>query len=155
MRPPPRELHQWTSLSRRGRRWWLCQARDRRFSRTNWPPTPSGRTFVLPGKLITDFDSFLCAIGEAVNGPGGYFGRSWEGFDDCLFSGFGLETPCTIVWQDSDFSRRAMGDEGGSSLFDEVVDCIRSVPGRRESGPNCERVDPSDLEPWTIHLELR
>jgi hypothetical protein len=47
-------------------------------------------------------------MGEAVNGPGGYFGLSMQAFDDCLFCDFGLETPSQIVWTHSQLSRQAL-----------------------------------------------
>lgn len=36
--------------------------------------------------------SFFCALGEAINGPGGYFGF----LEDCLCGGFGAIPPFTI-----------------------------------------------------------
>lgn len=50
----------------------------------------------------------LCALGEAINGAGGYFGKDIQSFDDCLFGGFGLTAPCRIVWRNADLSRRTL-----------------------------------------------
>ena len=47
-------------------------------------------------------------MGEAVNGPGGYFGRSLHSLDDCFFGGFGLESPYTIVWREHALSRSVL-----------------------------------------------
>ncbi|MGP3917619.1 barstar family protein [Nonomuraea sp. 10N515B] len=35
---------------------------------------------------ITDEVAFYRAMGEAINGPGGYFGRNLDALDDCLRS---------------------------------------------------------------------
>lgn len=43
-------------------------------------------------------DKFYCAIGEAVNGPGGYFGRDLLGLSDCLTSDFGVKGEFTLIW---------------------------------------------------------
>jgi len=144
---------------------WLDAARDRFFDKED-PVVPSkipGRTVALDGTLVDNLLGFYCAIGEAVNGPGGYFGLSMRAFHDCLFGGFGLEYPCTIVWRESARSSRALGaaallayldaecnDEldpidfaeglawreatraaglaGTRTLFEEIVETVRSVP---------------------------
>ena len=123
--------------------------------------------YILNGKSITDLESLCAEFGRAANAPEGYFGKSFDSFDDCLFGGFGLESPCKIIWKDSGYSKHAMsckaleeycmsvienspflhkegfeeGNEwaystlqaaqsGSRTLFDEVVEIIRSVPGR-------------------------
>jgi RNAse (barnase) inhibitor barstar len=65
-------------------------------------------TYVFPGEKVTDLESFFQVFGEMVNGPGGYFGKTLSGFDDCLFGRFGLEEPCRIIWQHADISRNAL-----------------------------------------------
>ncbi|WP_327590963.1 barstar family protein [Nonomuraea sp. NBC_00507] len=35
---------------------------------------------------MTDEAAFYLAMGEAINGPGGYFGRNLDALDDCLRS---------------------------------------------------------------------
>lgn len=147
----PRSLNEWCSLSELHRRVWLTSARDRCFDPgSDFVPTAvSGREIILAGGLVDSLLGFYCAVGEAVNGPGGYFGRSLQSFDDCLFGGFGLEFPYTIVWRDSARSRAALGssellkyleDEeqqtreaalaGERTLFEEIVEAIRTVPER-------------------------
>ncbi|WP_196160482.1 barstar family protein [Reinekea sp. G2M2-21] len=123
--------------------------------------------YVLNGKRITDLDSLYAEFGRAVNAPEGYFGKSFDSFDDCLFGGFGLESPCKIIWENSAHSKDAMNSKalekycmsviesspflhqegheegkewaystlraaqaGSRTLFDEVVESIRSVPER-------------------------
>ncbi|GAB3899118.1 hypothetical protein GCM10029964_084580 [Kibdelosporangium lantanae] len=54
---------------------------------------------------MTDIDGFYCAIGEAINGPGGYFGWNLSALDDCLRGGFGAQAPFRLVWHNSAVAR--------------------------------------------------
>lgn len=165
---PPASLNEWRPLDEAGRRSWLTCASQRFFDpgAVFVPSKARGRVIVVDGSLVDTLLGFYCAIGEAVNGPGGYFGLSMLAFDDCLFSGFGLEFPYTIVWRESQRSQRVLDaqallkyldDEcrrcdlpsewfaegiaerektrratlaGERTMFDEIVDTIRSVPER-------------------------
>jgi hypothetical protein len=103
------ELHSWVALSQRAREEWLDHARQRYFSAEHpQPQAPPGHVFELAGKAITDLTSFFCAMGEAINGPGGYFGAGFHGFDDCCVGGFGATPPCTIRWNDASVAKRAL-----------------------------------------------
>ncbi|MGC4047119.1 MAG: barstar family protein [Armatimonas sp.] len=53
-------------------------------------------TILLDGSCISDIPTFYIALGEAVNGPGGYFGGNLDALNDCLRGGFGLATPFTL-----------------------------------------------------------
>ena len=90
---PPESLNEWRPLDEAGRRSWLTYASQRFFDPgvVFVPSKARGRVIVVDGSLVDTLLGFYCAIGEAVNGPGGYFGLSMLAFDDCLFSGFGLE----------------------------------------------------------------
>lgn len=62
------------------------------------------------------FEEFANMVHEDPNlgrnfGEPGYFGKSVQSFDDCLFGGFGLENPCKIIWKDSKHSRKMLGHE--------------------------------------------
>ncbi|MFD8731646.1 barnase inhibitor [Streptomyces sp. NPDC059611] len=50
-------------------------------------------------------------IGEAINGPGGYFGRSLGIFADCLSGGFGApdDDDYVVEWRDDQESRQHLG----------------------------------------------
>ncbi|WP_343955650.1 barstar family protein, partial [Nonomuraea longicatena] len=54
----------------------------------------------LDGAQISTKSGFFCALGEAVNGPGGYFGSNLDALADCISSSFGEESPLKIVWRD-------------------------------------------------------
>lgn len=45
------------------------------------------------------------ALGEAVNGPGGYFSGCLDAVVDCLRGNFGYTAPATLVWRDAATAR--------------------------------------------------
>lgn len=112
---PPRSCGEWLLLTPSARKSWLDIAADRALgrytSRSSRADSPQRTTFVLPGACITDLTSFLCAVGEAVNGPGGYFGSSLTAFEDCLAGGFGASLPSIFRWRDAHLSRQELGHE--------------------------------------------
>jgi hypothetical protein len=42
--------------------------------------------------------SFYCALGEAVHGPGGYFGSNPSAVADCLSPRWPCDAPLRLVW---------------------------------------------------------
>jgi RNAse (barnase) inhibitor barstar len=70
-------------------------------------------TYVIDGAEVTDLESFWTVIGEAVNGPGGYFGRNLDALADCLGGGMGTpdDGDFVVEWHDHELSRRALGRE--------------------------------------------
>lgn len=124
----PRVPNQWAPFPAAGRQEWLDM--------TYWTLDPdredvSGGTYHLDGIFVTDEPGLHCAMGEAFNGPGGYFGREWMAFKDCLNGGFGVTPPFTLIWHHADVARQALaGPHGGrdskpSSYFDDVVALLR------------------------------
>jgi RNAse (barnase) inhibitor barstar len=71
----------------------------------------AGLVYEIDGERILDTDGFYTMIGEAVNGPGGYFGRGLDSLNDCLRGGFGApeDGPFSFVWRNSRRSRIALG----------------------------------------------
>lgn len=51
----------------------------------------------LDGAQISTKSGFFCALGEAVDGPGGYFGSNLDALADCISSSFGEGPPVKIV----------------------------------------------------------
>ncbi|MGW0792363.1 barstar family protein [Streptomyces sp. NPDC002911] len=86
-------------------------------------------TYVIDGSGITGLDSFWDAIGEAVNGPGGYFGRSLDAFADCLGGGFGTpeDGPFVIEWRDHAHSARALGHEETARRLDRLLPRVHTT----------------------------
>jgi len=59
----------------------------------------------LYGRHITDVPGLYLALGDAVNGPGGYFGGCPDALDDCLRGTFGYTAPATLLWRDASTAR--------------------------------------------------
>ncbi|GGT20443.1 barstar family protein [Streptomyces atratus] len=70
-------------------------------------------TYVIDGSRVTGLERFWEVIGEAVNGPGGYFGRNLDALADCLSGGMGTPDDGDFVfeWRDHALSARALGHE--------------------------------------------
>ncbi|MEE1791121.1 barstar family protein [Streptomyces sp. BE308] len=67
-------------------------------------------TYVLDGTQIRTLEDFWRVIGEAINGPGGYFGRDLDAFSDCLSGGFGTpDDDYAVEWRDHQVSRERLG----------------------------------------------
>jgi hypothetical protein len=84
--------------------------------RLGMPDQPAGATYHLDGRNVTDLEGFYCAIGEAVNGPGGYFGWNADSLHDCLRGGFGAARPFRLIWHDS-----AVARAHPAAAFDQVL----------------------------------
>ncbi|MGM9383125.1 barstar family protein [Streptomyces antibioticus] len=85
--------------------------------------------FTLDGRHITDEDSFYCAIGEAVNGPGGYFGWNLAALDDCLRGGWGATAPFTLRWDSSAKTRAQLAErlpvsDRETTVFDLILEIL-------------------------------
>jgi hypothetical protein len=100
---PPAERNLWRGYQPSLRDEWVSAALAHR---PDLPDQPAGRTYHLDGRFVSDVEGFYCAIGEAVNGPGGYFGGNLAGLDDCLRGGWGAAPPFRLVWHDAGVARR-------------------------------------------------
>lgn len=114
----PTTPNQWAPYCAKGRAEWLGLAVHRDLGARK--PDSSGGVYDLDGRFVTDVPGLHCAMGEALLGPGGYFGRGWDGFTDCLCGGFGVVAPFTLVWHDADVARRALAEER-PGYFEEIV----------------------------------
>ncbi|MEQ0558839.1 barstar family protein [Amycolatopsis sp. NEAU-NG30] len=80
--------------------------------------TEADRSVVyLAGKVVLTKASFFCALGEAVNGPGGYFGSNLDALVDCIRSNLGGASLSKIVWRDFDTSRQVLDADFLDSLI--------------------------------------
>ncbi|MEU8522480.1 barstar family protein [Streptomyces sp. NBC_01216] len=101
---PPDTLGAWAGLDSR-RRWaWHDLVRDRAAYRARCD-RPPGHAYELDGRYVTDEPGLYLALGEAVNGPGGYFGGCLNALDDCLGGTFGCTAPATLLWRDAAIAR--------------------------------------------------
>ncbi|WP_329597642.1 barstar family protein [Streptomyces pseudovenezuelae] len=102
----PTEPNLWARCDHGGRKFWLRTALDNH--EHGGHDRPPGTTYHLDGRHITDLPGFFCALGEAVNGPGGYFGWDLDALNDCLTGHWGATPPLRLVWHDSDVARRGL-----------------------------------------------
>ncbi|MEU6104539.1 barstar family protein [Streptomyces flaveolus] len=101
---PPQTPGVWAGLDTRQREAWLQLVRERG-CKVEQRHRPAGHVYELDGRHITDEPSLFLALGEAVNGPGGYFGGSVDALADCLRGNFGYTAPATLVWRDAATAR--------------------------------------------------
>ncbi|MEV0807962.1 barstar family protein [Micromonospora sp. NPDC050200] len=91
------------------------------------PDKPTGSIYHLDGRNVTDIEGFYCAIGEAINGPGGYFGWNGDALHDCVTGGWGTEWPFRLVWHDAGVARTHLTAAAGSGKsashtgFDQIL----------------------------------
>ncbi|MFD8010762.1 barstar family protein [Streptomyces sp. NPDC058955] len=120
----------WRELAAEERHAWLSVALwSRGYQRQGKPDAPVGQVLVLDGRHIIDEDSFYCAIGEAVNGPGGYFGWNLDALDDCLCGGWGATAPFTVRWDSSAEARARLAErvpvgDREVTVFDLLVEIL-------------------------------
>ncbi|MFE6898788.1 barstar family protein [Streptomyces sp. NPDC057717] len=118
----------WHELATEDRRAWLSVALwSWEYHRQGRPDAPAGQVFTLDGRHIVYRDTFYCAIGEAMNGPGGYFGWNLDALDDCLCGGWGATTPFTLHWDSSAEARarleqRVPSGDRDVPLFDLLLE---------------------------------
>ncbi|MDT0468539.1 barstar family protein [Streptomyces gibsoniae] len=125
---PPGTLGAWSDLDARERDAWLDLVRER-FCRRERHDRPAGHAYELDGRHITDVPGLYLALGEAVNGPGGYFGGCLAALDDCLRGTFGHTAPATLLWRNSanareHLSRNLTPDGRHFDLFTETLDAL-------------------------------
>ncbi|MFJ5079784.1 hypothetical protein ACIP8Z_35060 [Streptomyces sp. NPDC088553] len=112
---PPAESGAWAVLDTRRRGAWHDLVRERACRRT-LGDRPAGTAYELDGRHVTDAPGLWLALGEAVNGPGGYFGGDFQALHECLGGGFGLTAPATLTWRDAGVARahlsRALSPDG-------------------------------------------
>ncbi|MFF1395886.1 hypothetical protein ACFVZD_18975 [Streptomyces sp. NPDC058287] len=103
MNGPPRTPGAWAQLGTRQRLAWFDLVRQRRLRPR--PDRPAGHAYELDGRHVTDRPGLYLSLGEAINGPGGYFGTCLAAIDDCLRGGFGYTGPATLLWHNSTTAR--------------------------------------------------
>ncbi|TGZ15387.1 hypothetical protein DV517_03600 [Streptomyces sp. S816] len=125
---PPDTPGAWTGLGTRQRGAWLDLVRERGCRRTP-RDRAAGHAYELDGRYITDTPGLHLALGEAVNGPGGYFGGCVAALADCLRGTFGHTAPATLLWRHAATARahlsRALTPDGDPyDLFTVVLETL-------------------------------
>ena len=93
---------------------------------------PRGSVYHLDSTHITDFTSFLCALGEAINGLGGYFGSSMRALDDCAVGGFGATPPFTLIVHQPALCYEGLDSNALAAWCEELI--ARQYPDDGEEG---------------------
>ncbi|WP_367124100.1 barstar family protein [Streptomyces phytohabitans] len=110
---PPSVTGTWKELPPRAHESWLHVAQSAWFR--------SGRaakrygdasSYDIGGAGLVDIAGFYCALGESINGPGGYFGSNLSALADCLAnSGPHGRQLFRLRWSDFESSRRDLGED--------------------------------------------
>ncbi|WP_405801870.1 hypothetical protein [Streptomyces sp. NBC_01506] len=125
---PPDAPRAWADLGTRRRGAWLDLVQERACRRAH-RDRPAGHAYELDGWYTTDEPGLYLALGEAVNGPGGYFGGCLGALDDCLRGNFGHTAPATLLWRDAEIAREHLSgtltaDGRPYDLFGTVLDAL-------------------------------
>jgi hypothetical protein len=109
---PPDRKGLWAELPLGGRLAWLEVAGlCRQFGGSRESGPEGVAEFFMDGENIHDIASFFCAIGEAMNGPGGYYGRNLPALADCFAGGCGPRAPYALYWSHFDVARGSLSEE--------------------------------------------
>ncbi|MFB6604773.1 barstar family protein [Streptomyces noursei] len=125
---PPDTLGAWATFDTRHRGAWLDLVRERCCQHVH-RDRPAGHAYALDGRHVTDVPGLYLALGEAVNGPGGYFGGCLDALNDCLLGSFGYTAPANLLWRDAETARAHLSDtltpDGRPyDLFAEVLEVL-------------------------------
>ncbi|MCX5392152.1 barstar family protein [Streptomyces sp. NBC_00094] len=126
---PPDTAGAWAGLDTRHRWVWHDLVRERVAHHGAPGDRPAGHAYALDGRHVTDEPGLYLALGEAVNGPGGYFGGNLGALADCLGGTFGYTAPATLLWRDAATARehlsQALTPDGQSyDLFGVILDLL-------------------------------
>ncbi|MFI6372864.1 barstar family protein [Streptomyces sp. NPDC050546] len=113
------ELGEWARQSTEWHESWLHVVQNAWFTAGKRATRyQTGETVFLDGVASATPDAFYCALGETFNGPGGYFGATFEALDECLQGARNDGThPSRLVWRDYTTSREALGDDFVDSIM--------------------------------------
>lgn len=87
----------------------------------NVNPDRTNLVVTIEGQYITSLNHFFCAMGEAINGIGGYFGRNLNALIDCGRRGFGVDGAFTLIWKQSDYSKQQLQKNGTYTFLMETL----------------------------------
>ncbi|MEP0264263.1 barstar family protein [Dokdonia sp.] len=108
----------WKELSEENKEGWLVVSYN--FQKHKITKDKDNLVVKLDGELIDSELDFYCALGEAVNGIGGYFGFGLDGLHDCFCGGFGVGKPFTLIWSNHEYSKRNL-----ENYFDSIISIFK------------------------------
>ncbi|MER5638386.1 barnase inhibitor [Kitasatospora sp. NPDC002227] len=104
---PPELYGSWLHVAQQA--WFSSGRRARRYG--------DEREYLLDGSHMINIAGFYCALGESVNGPGGYCGSNPSALEDCLISTPQDVAPLRLVWQNFRVAEQSLDpDELGYAL---------------------------------------
>ena len=125
------------------RRVWF---RSRRHS-VHVPGDRRDQTVLLDGTWINDVPSFYLALGEAINGPNGYFGGELHGMWDCLTGAPGVWPPSTVRLSCFDEVRQALDGAACCRFYAEGFrEAVAEDTGRQDLIYNGYLPDGGEVE---------
>jgi RNAse (barnase) inhibitor barstar len=124
----PATRNEWAIYTKDERKAWLEVVRNFSVCTREGADDEQGSSYELDGRYVTDPVSFYCALGEAINGPGGYFGSNLDGLTDCLRGGFGATAPFHLVWSGAKVGRTHLGQPSSLESYSEsYLDALLDV----------------------------
>lgn len=141
--------NRWADLDFLQRRSWLNLVRKHHcLWKIDIEDKSANMVYELDGNHVTDYSSFFIALGEAINGPCGYFGGGFDALADCLCGGFGAKSPFTLIWKASNVARIAL--DKNARIKDNLASreyALRNRDYEEDELPsiaeNMERIDQS------------
>lgn len=117
----PTKKNEWAVYDEESKRDWLnIVSLYNDFYRIQQANKSVNHHFELDGTCIVDYSSFFCAIGEAVNGAGGYFGKNIYSMIDCIYGGYGALAPFTLVWMNSHIAKDNLDQQAWQKEIEAV-----------------------------------
>jgi hypothetical protein len=105
----PTERNVWAALPVGEREAWVEVARMIHFRRILQTYPVLAEELHLDGQHVADLASFFCALGEAVNGPGGYCGTTIAGMSDFLqYANRPVANRPRLVWHDMPVAEQSL-----------------------------------------------
>lgn len=105
----PKKLGEWTLLPSDWHASWLHVVQKAWFSAGRRAGREERKSsYGVDGKNMASIAGFYCSLGEAVNGPGGYFGSNPSALDDCLRNSMVHGDRLELVWHNFDMSERVI-----------------------------------------------
>ncbi|MEV4134723.1 hypothetical protein AB0J72_21445 [Dactylosporangium sp. NPDC049742] len=131
----PAAPNQWAGLERSDRYLWVGAAQAHRI---HAPDKPAGTVYHLDGRHVTDYDAFYCAIGEAINGPGGWFGGDGFWLHECAVGDAGATPGFRLVWHDAEVARAHLVPGYDRKAWREAITFDRLVSWLTNDGAEVE-----------------
>ncbi len=117
----PTTKNEWAHYDEDRRRDWLKIVSLYHGSHTMIPTQDAvPNVFEMDGTFITDYASFFCAIGEAICGAGGYFGKNIYSLIDCTYGGYGAFSPFTLVWYNSEIAKNSLDQQAWNNEIEAI-----------------------------------